>query len=656
MSVEAMMPHDSRSLPAISQRRSSSLQEGFRVAGDRQNAVEVVGAVARFTGGPYSQRTDSSGKSSSGSDSRVSECSEHRSGQGAAKTYSGGGASQLLIRDKIQLNGGTASDRQTRSFLPRLIDDQGLLRVPKPEKERLTFSSRSLEIFPSRDLISEELRMRTISLPSLENRRKHYGRRNPVVSDHEEEDGYTSYTTDDSSDGEENPIVEIDPFPNVGADSYLNSRLLPDFLPPYLKPWTPGIRKTRRKRSHRSEEAERKRKELEALTAKERKRKAHGNSRPNRRRSVRSDAFARKRESEAAKRHPVRKQFVYSELVQVELQKLTPKRLPGGKLKPIYDRRTKEGDIDIPRELRISMDSLSLKPGENRIDFSDSPAAINKRRKQELQALLEKRKKLQRQMVHKKKRKVRFVLPDEEKRRHEVSAQVNVAGGIQNETRSRSTSPGQSSNNDVEEASNYIAEQNKTGRETSPNQLDNRNPEEFVKDDEGRECRMDRTNSWVASHTSHNSLVIPSNTKPDQEDTNNVLPAQNSIVLVPENVSQSSRSRQSVTSGSSKSPLDPDISKDSAVISDFNSDYQLDGAPSNTRDTSSAEKRRHLSVGDDVAQAAQLNPLPGKRPDSPLLKDDGVLVADAPVIAESGAVREIKFLSERLPSIIISDT
>ncbi|XP_022096359.1 uncharacterized protein LOC110982332 [Acanthaster planci] len=656
MNVGAMMPHDSRSLPAISQRHASTLPvlNGSRGVLDRGSASGFVGAVTRFTSRDFSYGRDSVGKSSSSSDSRVSDYSDQTPAQGVSQSYAGGELSHQY-NHKAQFNAGGSEQSQlmTHNFLPRLVDDQGLLRPSNSGKGRAAFSSRSLEILPSRDLISEELRMRTISLPSLRSRRKHECRARVALSDREED----SYTTEDSSEAE-SPIVEIDPFPNVGGDSYPSNWLLPDFLPPHLKPWTPGVRKTKPKRSHRNAEAEKKRKEMEALAAKEHKRKAQSKSRHPRRRSVRKDAFARKSESEVAKRYPVRKQFVYSELVQVELEKLTPKRLPGGKLKPIYNRRTPEGDIDIPRELHISLDSLSLRPGDERIDFSDSPAAINKRRKQELQALLERRKKIQRQMVHKKKRKVHFLLPEEEKRKHEVREQVNAVDSFNNKPRSRSTSPGQSSNSGVEEVAKEGDDQMDDGQANSPGQSGNRNPGDVITDAiyiEQREYRKDRTSNWVANHITQN-LPQTLDNQASKNDNNSIHANQNSLAPDPEKVSEPSQSQSNYAANSSSTlPPDPYISRESAYDSDVNSNRQMKGTPPSNNRSTSAGKRKLLSVDDNVAQAAQLNPLPGIQPDSPLSRDDGVFVDTQPS-ADSGTVREIKFLSERLPSIIISDT
>ncbi|XP_071795148.1 uncharacterized protein [Asterias amurensis] len=617
-----MMPNDRQILPAISQHRSISLRDnstsGRGYSTNRKGGGNsIAAAVQRPSGGESVlsvPRTESSGQSSTISDSSVPESPQTRSRRSSSQFSS-------ITRTDTGLQ-----PRHSLALLPRLIDDQSFIRAARnTSSEHSALSSRSLEILPSRDFISDELRMRTVSLPILGHRHKHRPR---ILHDTEEEEGEyltDSYSSDtDDPSGDESNIVEIGPYPNVGVDSYLDSHLLPEFLPAYLKPWTPGIRKSKPKRNRNNAEAEKKRKELEALQAKTRKRNSQSKSNP-RRRSVRSNAFTRKREQEVAKRHPVRKQFVYSELVQDEFQKHIPQRLPGGKLKPIYNRRTTEGEIYVPENLDISFERLTVKPGDERLNSWDTPAAINRRRKEEFQALLEKRKKLQRQMVSKKKRKVRFVLP-EEKGEIEVG-KVSIEGAVR--PGSGSISQQSIDGSELEEGDTTTEHGELTEGEQGVAASASEHPSNLslneVVDSEilydGNEERIQRTNSWVTAQSADLSPETESGTETDAN--HNSLQIQGDI----ERANSSSNAPE-------------DISNETS--------------PENSTSKTDTNSTTGDIVGPPGGSVSQADTLPGSQsnPGSYSL----LRTVELPPRESIETTRDIKILFERIPSIIISDT
>ena len=120
-------------------------------------------------------------------------------------------------------------------------------------------------------------------------------------------------------------------------------------------------------------------------------------------------AALRRHEQEVAKRHPIKKQFLYSSSLEKELQSYMPPRLPGGKLKSVY-KRSETGDIMFPDDPIIVQYNQLLT--ESDLTKSDSPWSISRRRQEALQAFLDRKRKVQKHISAKiKTTRVRFTLP-----------------------------------------------------------------------------------------------------------------------------------------------------------------------------------------------------------------------------------------------------
>ncbi|XP_006813727.1 uncharacterized protein LOC102806812 [Saccoglossus kowalevskii] len=112
-----------------------------------------------------------------------------------------------------------------------------------------------------------------------------------------------------------------------------------------------------------------------------------------------------------AKKFPIKKQFLWSELMEQELKSYIPERQPGSNLKPMY-KRTPEGDIYIPEwPIEIGLEKLVTRNMESPAEKQLSGAYAD-----EIKALMERnaRKKIEREAAaakKKAKKKVKFVLP-----------------------------------------------------------------------------------------------------------------------------------------------------------------------------------------------------------------------------------------------------
>lgn len=117
-------------------------------------------------------------------------------------------------------------------------------------------------------------------------------------------------------------------------------------------------------------------------------------------------AALRRHEQEVARRLPIKKQFLYSNALESELQSYIPPRIPGGRLKTVY-KRTQTGDIMVPED-PITVEYTELK---NETE-DDNVSPWQRRRQEALQAFLERRRKLQKRVSSRDKRnRVRFILP-----------------------------------------------------------------------------------------------------------------------------------------------------------------------------------------------------------------------------------------------------
>ncbi|XP_071953258.1 uncharacterized protein [Antedon mediterranea] len=294
-----------------------------------------------------------------------------------------------IYLDKTSLH---KTEDYSRNYLPKLVTeatfqhtsgDNSRMRLSKSEEAN---RSGGLESAKRQRSLSTGL----ISLPHLVSYRELMASQsNSTQSYLSTRDVKTSDQSDDEYDDDMHSI-SIDPYPNVSVESFLNSNHFPEAPP------TPPRR--------------RKRKEIKLKVKKEAEAAKKGQKREQVRKARRWSQSERLRERELARRHPVRKQFLYSELMEEELKSHIPKRIPGGKLKPIY-KRTTEGEIFVPNyPLHINLDRLNVRENEG-IPLTDSATDINKFRKQEIREMLEKRKKLQLQRLKKRKKRVRFNLP-----------------------------------------------------------------------------------------------------------------------------------------------------------------------------------------------------------------------------------------------------
>lgn len=198
--------------------------------------------------------------------------------------------------------------------------------------------------------------------------------------------------SDDSESEKESDNITIHAFPNVGSNSALSSEIISLTFSPNRKS-TSSTKKSKNPQL-RKKQNDIKKEEVKPKTT----RKPRREGGPRRKRV--NYAMVRKHDQENARRHPVRKQIFYSEALTVKLQKLIPKRITGGKLKPTLQ-RTPDGEIFVPSSpLEVRLDTLV---STDSADPSPPPEAI--RWRENLNKLTNEGKK------HKK--KVRFRLPAE---------------------------------------------------------------------------------------------------------------------------------------------------------------------------------------------------------------------------------------------------
>ena len=288
------------------------------------------------------------------------------------------------------------SHRKSSVILPKLVDEGQMFShvinrsrggLPPPSM------SRSAELNSYSTLEGQQLGPRSSSVGVLPNLsfslsqgliiNSYVSGSSPVESDESDDDGDIDAPT---------PMVSIESFPNVDVESpFLFQDTITDKVP---RPPTPPKRKTKKKKKPEDDDA------------KKRKNRSKRLSRKRAWKPQQQTAVNRRRDHEVSRRYPVRKQFLYSEILDDELKSYIPPRQPGGKLKPIYKRDPANGDIYIPETpIEIAFERLNS-GGRPEIETA---AMINKRRREELQALLERRKK----SIGKKKRRkrVRFRLP-----------------------------------------------------------------------------------------------------------------------------------------------------------------------------------------------------------------------------------------------------
>ncbi|XP_033120619.1 uncharacterized protein LOC117119808 [Anneissia japonica] len=307
-------------------------------------------------------------------------------------------------------------------------DDYGHVFLPKLVTET-NFQHTSRTTVPQRKIKSEECSTRS----KLETTRKQRSLSTSfslpqLVSYHELVSGQSKSTTssnalvpnvsencdtfnqsENEEESDDTVHISIDPYPDIGVESFLNSSYVLEEVPP-----TPPRRRKRK-------EIHNKMKNKQENDTKQRQDRARMKT------VKRWSQSERNRQRDLARRHPVRKQFLYSEIMEEELKSHIPKRIPGGKLKPIY-KRTNDGEIFVPNyPLNINLERLNIRENED-IALTGSASDINKVRKKELRVMLEKRKKAQIKKHKKKRKRVRFVLPythiDSEESDSEISSNV----------------------------------------------------------------------------------------------------------------------------------------------------------------------------------------------------------------------------------------
>ncbi|XP_054756389.2 uncharacterized protein LOC129262311 [Lytechinus pictus] len=241
---------------------------------------------------------------------------------------------------------------------------------------------------------------RRMSLPSISSEKMTSGSSGTSASDsgvydvtnEEDEDTLLSRVSLEESaseDEQDNSNLTIDPFPYQSERSPYESEI--DTAPP--KPATPIKPKKKKKKE----------KLAPPPPPKPRPKKA---KKPFKRKRPINFVALRRHEQEVARRHPIKKQFLYSNVLESELKSYIPPRLPGGKLKSVY-KRTQTGDIMFPHD-PITVHYTELKNESEQ----DTQSPWQRRRQEALQAFLERRKKLlKRVSSNDKKRRVRFTLP-----------------------------------------------------------------------------------------------------------------------------------------------------------------------------------------------------------------------------------------------------
>ena len=316
----------------------------------------------------------------------------------------------------VSPNQKTTAKRDT--LFPKLVDEDNVL-FSKSNRYRATppSSSRSVELPPSKS--RGRLRKRASSIDTLPSLPSQSLRTNVSLStkpnsneasnttsrfrriyhpaNHESDSDTESVHGDDGIDDDnkpESPIVSIDPFPNVGVESFLQNSANEIMMKPRAP--TPPRRKPKKQKKKNDAKLE---------AAKKQKARAKRAARKRQWKPPVTAAVMR-RDQEVARRHPIRKQFLYSELIDEELKSYIPKRQPGGKLKPIY-KRNNLGEIYIPdAPIEVAFEKLSSGNHEG-----ETAASINRRRREELQAFLQRRKKLIGLQKKKRRKRVRFRLP-----------------------------------------------------------------------------------------------------------------------------------------------------------------------------------------------------------------------------------------------------
>lgn len=149
-----------------------------------------------------------------------------------------------------------------------------------------------------------------------------------------------------------NDTVVINLFPNVGTSSAMSSEIIsPSFTSPRHMS-TSTNKKNKKSANLKNKKMEKTKQDKKDNVTKQKIRE----SLPKRKRV--NYAVVRKHDRENARRHPVRKQFFYSEALTIKLQKLIPRRINGGNLK-LTLRRNGQGEVIIPASpVQVMLETL----------------------------------------------------------------------------------------------------------------------------------------------------------------------------------------------------------------------------------------------------------------------------------------------------------
>lgn len=149
-----------------------------------------------------------------------------------------------------------------------------------------------------------------------------------------------------------NDTVVIDLFPNVGTSSAMSSEIIsPSFTSPRHMS-TSTNKKNKKSANLKNKKMEKTKQDKKDNITKPTRRE----SLPKRKRV--NYAVVRKHDRENARRHPVRKQFFYSEALTIKLQKLIPRRINGGNLK-LTLRRNGQGEVILPASpVQVMLETL----------------------------------------------------------------------------------------------------------------------------------------------------------------------------------------------------------------------------------------------------------------------------------------------------------
>ena len=302
---------------------------------------------------------------------------------------------------QAKLNGGS-------NFLPRICQSSGEMGYGYYSNDGSRLNKAQARLSKSLDLEDRYSKQdnRRMSLPSLSSSSQNLaGSWRTISGDSVTDSGVFDSSTDDhalfcrvslddseSDEEDESPRFIIDPFP------YQTDRTPFDIVTeaPSPKPPTPENPKKKKKK-----------KPPPPPPPKPRVKKPKKPYQPPKRPV--NLAALRRHEQEVAKRHPIKKQFLYSSSLEKELQSYMPPRLPGGKLKSVY-KRSETGDIMFPDDPIIVQYNQLLT--ESDLTKSDSPWSISRRRQEALQAFLDRKRKVQKHISAKiKTTRVRFTLP-----------------------------------------------------------------------------------------------------------------------------------------------------------------------------------------------------------------------------------------------------